>query len=281
MNLYYKILNYVTYPFNFLLKALFFKKFDGPLIMIIGNHASGGTLLYQIFVSLYKVNYLNNVSAKLFKNLFLSQILNILFSFIKKNFISNLKSTNGITKGVFEPNEFGWFWKKIFIRKKNIKSNDLKKYIDEINCLREIPFVFKYSVFDKIEKLSKNISLLNKTNKKLIIIRIKRNSHKIIKSILKRRLKLFNDINFEYGYFPKEIKIKDPYLKVKKQVHLIEKEIDAGLSKISKKNIIILDLDKLKKTPLKQLNKLDQFMQKHHLKKKINFDKLISKIKKN
>ena len=133
----------------------------------------------------------------------------------------------------------------------------------------------------KLKKLSKNISLLNKTNKKLIIIRIKRNSHKIIKSILKRRLKLFNDINFEYGYFPKEIKIKDPYLKVKKQVHLIEKEIDEGLSKISRKNIIILDLDKLKKTPLKQLNKLEQFMWKHDLKKKINFDKLISKIKKN
>ena len=72
--------------------------------------------LYQIFISVYKVNYVNNVSAKLFKNLFLSQIFNILFSFIKKNFISNLKSINGITKGIFEPNEFGWFWKKILLK---------------------------------------------------------------------------------------------------------------------------------------------------------------------
>ena len=280
MKLYYKILNYLIYPFNFLLKACFLK-FNGPIIMIIGNHASGGTLLYQIFISAYKVNYINNVSAKLFKNLFLSQILNILFSFINKNFISNLKSINGITKGIFEPNEFGWFWKKIFIKDKKIKLKDLKRYIDEINCLRNIPFVIKYSVFDGIEKLSKNISLLNKSGKKLIIIRIKRNSHQIIKSILKRRLKLFNDINIEYGYFPKKIKIKDPYLKVKSQVQLIEKEINVGLSKISKKNMIVLNLDELKKDPLKQLNKLDKFMQKHNLKKKINFNKIIFKIKKN
>ena len=114
----------------------------------------------------------------------------------------------------------------------------------------------------------------------MIIIRIKRNSHQIIKSILKRRLKLFNDINFEYGYFPKKIKIKDPYLKVKSQVQLIEKEINVGLSKISKKNMIVLNLDELKKDPLKQLNKLDKFMQKHNLKKKINFNKIIFKIKK-
>ena len=56
---------------------------------------------------------------------------------------------------------------------------------------------------------------------------------------------------------------------MKKQVHLIEKEINEGLSKISRKNIIILNLDKLKKNPLKQLSKLDQFMQKHNLKKKL------------
>ena len=86
MKLYYKILNNLIYPFNFLLKAFFLKEFNGPLIMIVGNHASGGTLLYQIFISVYKVNYVNNVSAKLFKNLFLSQIFNILFSFIKKKF---------------------------------------------------------------------------------------------------------------------------------------------------------------------------------------------------
>ena len=45
------------------------------------------------------------------------------------------------------------FGKKFFIKNKKVKSKDLKKYIDEINCLRKIPFVFKYSVFDKIEKL--------------------------------------------------------------------------------------------------------------------------------
>ena len=33
--------------------------------------------------------------------------------------------------------------------------------------------------------------------------------------------------------------------------------------------MIVLNLDELKKDPLKQLNKLDKFMQKHNLKKKL------------
>ena len=49
MKLYYKILNYLIYPFNFLLKAFFSREFNGPLIMIVGNHASGGTLFISDF----------------------------------------------------------------------------------------------------------------------------------------------------------------------------------------------------------------------------------------
>ena len=139
MKFLYQVLNIVLYPLNFLLKAIFSKKFNGTVIIIIGNHASGGTLLYQILVSVYKVNYLSNVSAKLYKNLFLSQIVNILLGFFKKNFVSSLKSSNGITSGFFEPNEFGWFWKKIFAKNQNLKHENLENYIDELNCLRNIP----------------------------------------------------------------------------------------------------------------------------------------------
>lgn len=278
MKFFYQILNLILYPLNLLLKGIFVKKFNGTLVMIIGNHASGGTVLYQILVSVYKVNYIDNISAKLYKNLFLSQIVSILLGYFKKNFVSNLKSSNGITSGFFEPNEFGWFWKKVFVKNQNLKHQDLENYIDELNCLRDMPFVFKYSVFDKIKKLSKNTSLLKKSKKKLLVIRIKRNSNKIINSILKRRLKLFNNINFDYGYFPKKIKIIDPYSKVKKQVILIEKEINQGLSKISKENIVTLNLDKLKQDPLRQLNKLDKFLSKHNFYKKNNLRKLISKI---
>ena len=44
---------------------------------------------------------------------------------------------------------------KNFIKDKKVKSKDLKRYIDEINCLRNIPFVIKYSVFDGIENYQK------------------------------------------------------------------------------------------------------------------------------
>ena len=40
--------------------------------MIIGNYASGGTVLYQILVSVYKVNYIDNISKTIQKSFLIS-----------------------------------------------------------------------------------------------------------------------------------------------------------------------------------------------------------------
>ena len=96
MKFIFKLLNILIYPINFLLSVIFKKKFSGKIIMVIGNHASGGTLIYQILSSNYKLNYMNNLSAKFYKNLFLAQLLNIFLYKINKNYLSNLKSKNEI-----------------------------------------------------------------------------------------------------------------------------------------------------------------------------------------
>ena len=117
----YYLLNILVFPINLFFKIIFQKKYQKPIIMVIGNHASGGTLIYQILSSCYKLNYINNISGKFYKNFFIIQIINILTDALFKNYTSNLKSINGITKGIVEPNEFGWFWKDIF--KKNSGAN--------------------------------------------------------------------------------------------------------------------------------------------------------------
>lgn len=280
MKFIFKILNILIYPINFLLSILFKKKFSGKIIMVIGNHASGGTLIYQILSSNYKLNYMNNLSAKFYKNLFLAQILNIFLYKINKNYLSNLKSKNGITEGTFEPNEFGWFWRNILSKKKNLKINKFQGYIDELNCLFNIPFLFKYTVYPGINNLTKNIKFIKRLNNKILIIRIKRKPKNIENSIIRRRKYIFNDLNYNYGYFPKTIKAKDPITIVKKQVRLIEQEINKGLKKINNKDKILLNLDNLKKNPKKETHKLEIFLQNHSIIKKKNFGEILQNIKK-
>lgn len=281
MKFFFFIINFLIYPIHIILKLFIKINTNKKNIMILGNHASGGTLIYQLIVSKYETNYVNNISGKFFLSTTFVSIVNYLLKKKISKFTSNFVSKNGNTRGYLEPNEFGWFYRRFFLKGKISKNNKFLKNFFSMNFLSNRPFVFKYSVTKNYKTILSNFENLSKIKSSILIVYIYRNKNKIINSILNRRKFIFKNLYYDYGYFPTKVISKNPRIRISKQVQEIDKELLSFLKKIKKKNKIYINLDKLKKNPRKEFLKLDNFLKKNEIiKKKNNTNNLLKKIKK-
>jgi len=264
----------------------FCKKKRGYILLIIGNYASSTTLWFQILSTIFKVNYINNVSAKFFKCILIGQLINKVLYFLDIKLKSRFISEDGTTKGFLEPNEFGWYWRKFFT-KYPTKSNiyEFKKNINIFSTFSNIPFLFKYSMTPNINSLKKNYKYFRSIKNDLIIIYPYRKKKLVINSILNRRKKLKK---FSSTY---KFKIKGTLRNsVKKQVQEIYNEHNNFLSFFDRKRILFLNFEKFKKNKKKEINKIINFLANFDIEmnessyikdnlKNIKFKKDIKKIK--
>ena len=101
-------LNQLLQPLNEEIKLTSKKPF--PSILIIAPPRSGSTLLFQSLCARLDVGYPSNLMARFYKTPLIGAYLQKRLINNAIHSIRNFKNQHGTTKGVEEPNEFGYFW---------------------------------------------------------------------------------------------------------------------------------------------------------------------------
>lgn len=260
----YYIFNLLLYPIEIIIKfylLLFSREKNTFIILVIGNYASSTTLWLQIISTLFKVNYINNTSSKLFKCILIGQLLNKIFRKFKLKNKSNFYSEDGVSKGYLEPNEFGWYWRNFFTKEptKN-KIKNFKTDLDNISKISDLPFLFKYSMTPNINSLKKNYKYFYGIKNKLIIVYPYRKKKFVVNSILNRKKNL-KKFTSTYNYKNQGTVSNS----VGKQVQRIYDEHKNFLSKFDKDRILYIDFEKFKKYRIIELQKITKFFDKFNI----------------
>ncbi len=285
----YYIFNLLLYPIEIIIKfylLLFSKKKPNLIILVIGNYASSTTLWLQILITLFKINYINNISSKFYKCILIGQLINKLLRLFNLRVNSNFYSEDGVAKGLMEPNEFGWYWRGFFTKEPSyLKIKIFKKNLNDINNFSSLPFLFKYSMTPNINSLKKNYKYFNSIKNNLVIIYPYRKKKLVVNSILNRKQN-FKEFNSTYN-FKKNGTLKNS---INKQVQRIYNEHKKFLSNFNKKRILYINFEKFKNNKIIELKKIVKFFDKFNIEmneeryikrnlKNLKFKKDIKKLK--
>lgn len=285
----YYIINLLLYPIEIIIKfylLLFSKKKLNFIILVIGNYASSTTLWLQILITLFKINYINNISSKFYKCILIGQLINNLLRLFNFKVNSNFYSKDGVAKGLLEPNEFGWYWRDFFTKEPTKhKIENFRENLYNIIALSSLPFLLKYSMTAKINSLKKNYKYFKSIKKNLIIIYPYRKKKLVVNSILNRKKNL-KEFNSTYN-FKKDGNLNKS---INKQVERIYNEHKRFLSNFNKNQIIYINFEKFKKNKTIEIKKILKFFNKFNIEmnderyikrnlKNIKFKKDIKKVK--
>lgn len=236
------------------------KKFNA--CFIIGLPRTGSTLLQQILISHSRYGYISNLIAKFWKNPSVGILIHKQLE--TKNYLSNFESHFGLTNGIYEPHEFGWFWKENLKLTKLERINDVLNWSKVNKSICKITQAFGKTVLFDSPYISSNFYLASQKIRNAKYIIIQRNLWNICNSICIARIKKMGNLNDYWGPKPidyKEIsKFRSPLDQVVKQVLSLSNEIKRGLKNIPKENILTLNLKQIREKPNEIAKKVNFFL---------------------
>jgi hypothetical protein len=239
------------------------KKYD--TFFIVAPPRGSSMFFQQILISFTKIGYVSNLIASLWNYPEIAVILQKRF-LNHNNFTSNFRSNFGITDGIFEPHEWGYFWRKwldiqnrecFYNPKSMINWKNLNAELDKIKGIFELPIIFDTgyvnTYFDEINKFIKS-------SKYIFIFR---SPYAVCNSIFKAKIKQHKNINSYWSAKPKDFKsiekINNPIEQVVAQVYEITKAMLESRSKLSKKKYITLKYEDLFKSSDKIIKEMIKF----------------------
>lgn len=249
-----KIINTYLRP----LENLLVKKFSVPqypVVFIVGPPRCGSTLLQQILSQRFDIGYICNLQAKFWLIPYIGACLTKKIR--PETHSTDFTSKYGNTSGLWEPHEWGWFWREVFNIDEetglcrnpgviHLKLELLKKNLAALEEAYEAPLIF-----DNVYTLPyiHEISCEIKTS---LFIYLKRAPFYIANSILNARLKRYGDISKWYGHIPEEfdeIIELPPVEQCVAQVHRVENDIKKNLDSIDRKKVLHVEYDNVCANP--------------------------------
>ena len=231
---------------------------------IVAPPRGGSTFFQQIIISFTKIGFVSNLMASFWNYPELGAMLQKKF-LNYDNLISNFKSNYGNTDGIFEPHEWGYFWRKwldipnkdcFYNQKSFIKWNKLNKELTSIKNILDLPIIFDTPYVNTyFNEFKKNIDSAK-------YIFIFRSPYAVCNSIYNARIKKLNNINLFYSSRPKNISLENlnnPIEQVIAQVHAIFMEILDFKSILPKRDYITLKYEDLFVSSNKILEKMIKF----------------------
>lgn len=237
-----------------------------PPIFIIGHPRSGTTLLYQIMCSHFELVYFSNISAKiLYPVICTSSLKNLHICDPRPTYTSRY----GFSSGWNQPHPGYFFWRRIFLgvdgeMSTNTINDDASQQligtIATLTNLYERPFINKWT------PNSARILELSRHFPNAIFILMRRDPRYVIQSQLKARIATRGNANTAFVTWPKELQARktgDYLLDIVTQLKLVETEISKNLTKLGKERVIELSYSDLCDSPLKQIELICGFYNKH------------------
>ncbi|MHA1342226.1 MAG: sulfotransferase [Promethearchaeota archaeon] len=254
-----------------------------PVVFVVGSPRSGTTLLTQYLAGTGDFGYPSNLIARFYlapywgikiQDLLFNQKYNFNNELFDFNKITSFESMLGKTRGLLEPNEFWYFWRRFFKPSKinnKISSKSLKFVNKSMLCkeLAAMEYAFGKPLLFKGMMMNWNLDYLYEILKnKVIFIFIKRELSFNVQSLLKARMLFWGNINKWYSFKPPEYKILRKYEPIKQivgQIYYTNKFIISQLKKMPKRNYIELKYEFFCKDSDYVLKRLNECFKAHNI----------------
>ena len=245
-----------------------------PPVFIVGCPRSGTTLLLQWMAYSGGFTYPSNFISRFYRAPYIGALVQKMLVDPRYDYNAEMGGMNitpenwfrsdlGKTKGFLAPNEFWYFWRRFFdfgeiqyLDQKKLNCVDTKTFLSELAALEA---VFKRPLLMKALIVNWNLKFLSEIFEQAVFLYIKRDSFFNIQSLLKARLKYFNDIHKWYSFKPVEfefLKNQEPHFQVAGQVYFTNKAIENGLAGIDPSRWIRIDYEDLCLSPEKSWAKI-------------------------
>lgn len=239
------------------------KKYNS--FFVVAPPRGGSTFFQQILISFTKIGFISNLMALFWNKPELGAVLQKIF-LKHENFMSNFHSTYGNTDGIFEPHEWGYFWRKwldipnkdcFYNKKSSIQWKQLNNKLNLIKDIFELPVIFDTPYVNTyFREFYKNAHLA----KYIFIFRC---PYDVCNSICNARIKRFNNIKSFYSSKPKDYKflqnLDNPIEEVIAQVYKIFMEMLDFKNILLKRDYIVLKYEDLFVSSEKILKKMIKF----------------------
>lgn len=225
------------------------KQMEYPLILVMGGLRSGTTLFMQWLASSGLVAYPTNLLARFYQAPIIGAKIQLMLTDPRFDFRgelggilqqANFESENGKTKGVLEPNEFWYFWRR-FLRDPSVDAWSDEELADSMDIgmmraeLLGIADVFKLPFAAKGMLFNYNIRFLNSVFEKVLFVCLKRDPATNIASILNSRERQLGSESDWYSFkIPEYGKLKDldPLDQATGQYFYNNKALASGLEEV-------------------------------------------------
>lgn len=244
----YKLVRFVFWPLDLLLFFVSWKiggpeKTDGKsLVIVIGNHRSGTTVVAQLLDRAYKVAPVCNLLT-LFPNA--TVVFRIFRPFLQRRIPSDsLKNYYGHSSGLFGLSDCYEVWDKWFGRdhsfprtpSQDILSSDIPTYFHRLAAASGMP------VLAKNNRATLSAGLLSAAMPNALFVYVERDAAEVVASVLEANKHFYGDESWVWGLrphpaFPRRAVAgntpKDAALRLAAEQQLgLEKVIQAELSKV-------------------------------------------------
>lgn len=260
-----KEVNNLLYPIEEMLISSY-KKYQYPIILIMGAARSGTTLLLQWLAESGYFAYPTNMLSRFYEAPYIGakiQLMLIKYDYnneISKSFSDQVSynSSLGKTKGALAPHEFWYFWRRFFkfreihkLEDDDLENIDIKRFIAELAALEDVfnkPLVMKGMI------VNWHIPFMDKILDKVLFIHVKREPLYQIQSLIQAREKYYGDRNIWYSFKPPEytfLKDMNPYEQIAGQIYYTNKAIEEGFQKINQKKFLTVQYEDFCNSPVR------------------------------
>lgn len=237
-----------------------------PVIFVMGALRSGTTLMMQWLAETGEFAYPTNLLSRFYGAPILGSKIQRMLTDEQYNFRDELadfkkdisyESNNGKTKGVLEPNEFWFFWRRFL--PENIWCYSDEELLEKVR-IEEMRREF-YGIAQVFEKplalkgmiCNYNIGFLNEVFPKCIFIWNKRDLERNAESVINARKRQYGTDKEWYSFIIPEYsqiaKIEDVKEQAKEQICCINNAIEKGLSMVSEEKKIVVQYEEFCELP--------------------------------
>lgn len=251
-----------------------------PPIFILGPPRSGTTLLNQLMINTFRLAYFPNIANTFYMCPIFATQFGLRFC---RDYQTHFTSHYGFEKGCMSPSEGGNIWNRWFPHEKlegynytpaNYLNPQERHLIHQVVAHQER--MFHASFLNKNLKMSVRLQSLHKIFPKALLIQLKRNLVDSAVSILIYRRKFERQW---WSVIPKEfdeIKKLSEFEQVSHQVFFIEQNIEKDIQLFSSDQLFVIHYHELCEKPIKELEKIQDFLTEHGLRIKRKNNKVPS-----
>lgn len=241
-----------------------------PPVFIVGAPRSGTTLVYQTLASTQAFAFPSNLMSRFYGSLRFASLVHKVVVDRRFDFHGEFSdvvsevgfdSRLGKTKGLAQPNEFWYFWRRFFpvsvpvkLTKSEMENADIENFVSEIAEMEE---VFGRPVLMKAMLLCFNLQFVQSKMERVIFLYVKRDPISNARSLLKAREDYYGNLHEWYsarpGAYP-ELKDRTPFEQVIGQVLLTNREIEQQLAALPGETSIEVEYEAFCSNPGKVLD---------------------------